>query len=147
MLTQFGAEIEVGPEVRVQSQRLVSPGRVDVSGTPDLFPPVCVLAACTEGTTTLLGSPGLRFKECDRIKAMAAALQVAGIACGERGDGLVIHGGTPKAGVYNSFGDHRVHMALVGLALAASEPSTINGAWSTAISYPNFHSDLEHLVP
>ena len=32
-----------------------------------------------------------------------------------------------------------------GLALAADEPSTVDGAWSTVISYPGFHTDLGSL--
>jgi 3-phosphoshikimate 1-carboxyvinyltransferase len=145
ILQSFGAVVEHGESLVVGASDLVSPGRVDVSQTPDLFPPLCAVAAYAQGTTVLEGSPGLRHKECDRIAAMSEALQAAGIDCRQRGDGLVIKGGQPEGAALRARGDHRVHMALVALALGAKGQSQIDSAWSTVVSYPNFHSDLLRL--
>ena len=147
LLRMFGGrvnELEAG-KISVESVDLVSPGRIDVGQTPDLFPPLCALAAAAKGQTLIQGSVGLRHKECDRIAAMAHGLKQAGIVCHERADALLIEGGKPKAASYNAHGDHRIHMALCALALAADAPSTIDSAWSTVISYPDFHSDLASL--
>ncbi|MEA3137770.1 MAG: 3-phosphoshikimate 1-carboxyvinyltransferase, partial [Thermoplasmata archaeon] len=121
---------------------LASPGPVDVSATPDLFPALCVLAAVSRGTTTLMGAAGLRHKESDRIAAMAAGLSHMGIHVAERPDGLVVTGGKPRGATLSAAGDHRIHMALAAAALAADGPSTIDGAASAAVSWPGFHKAL-----
>ena len=143
----FGGKIEdlAADQLLVTAGDLVSPGRIDVGQTPDLFPPLCALAAVAKGQTLIQGSAGLRHKECDRIDAMAQGLRAAGIVCHERADGLLIEGGQPNPAELNAQGDHRIHMALCALALAADGPSTIDSAWSTIISYPNFHADLASL--
>ena len=146
-LAGFGASIthHTDGSIELAGTELSSPGRIDVSQTPDLFPPLCAIAATAKGQTLLQGSSGLRHKECDRIAAMARGLRAAGIECKERSDALLITGGRPRAADYSAEGDHRVHMALCALALAADEPSTVDGAWSTVISYPGFHTDLGSL--
>ena len=145
LIRLFGGQIDEREHLSVRADSLVSPGRIDVAQTPDLFPPLCALAACAEGQTLIQGSPGLRHKECDRIKAMAQGLNAAGIRCTERADGLMITGGQPKAAAFEAQGDHRIHMALCALALGADGPSTVDSAWSTIISYPGFHADLSQL--
>jgi 3-phosphoshikimate 1-carboxyvinyltransferase len=147
ILRLFGASLTFEGYLKLEAHSgLVSPGRIDVSQTPDLFPPLCAVAACAQGETLLLGSPGLRHKECDRIAAMAAGLRAAGIVCSERGDGLLIKGAKPCAAQFQAQGDHRVHMSLAALALAADAPSRIDSAWSTVVSYPEFHADLQRLA-
>jgi 3-phosphoshikimate 1-carboxyvinyltransferase len=147
ILRLFNVVINFDGHLKLEAHNgLVSPGRIDVSQTPDLFPPLCAVAACAEGETLLLGGPGLRHKECDRIAAMAAGLRAAGIFCSERGDALLIRGGKPRAGQFQAQGDHRVHMSLAAIALAADAPSRIDSAWSTVVSYPQFHADLQRLA-
>ena len=143
----FGGRIETlsGAILQVEASDLVSPGRIDVGQTPDLFPPLCALAAVAKGQTLIQGSVGLRHKECDRIAAMAQGLRHAGIVCHERADALLIEGGQPQAAQFTAHGDHRIHMSLCALALAAEGTSTVDSAWSTMVSYPDFHSDLESL--
>ncbi len=145
LIRLFGGQIQEGEQLSVQADALVSPGRIDVAQTPDLFPPLCALAACAQGQTLIQGSPGLRHKECDRIAAMAQGLASAGIECAERADGLIITGGRPQGAAFKAHDDHRVHMALCALALGADGSSTVDGAWSTVISYPGFHHDLSQL--
>ena len=58
----------------MQGGALRSPGTLYLHSCPDLFPPLCALAACSGGTTTLIGGRGLRDKECDRIRAMAVGM-------------------------------------------------------------------------
>ena len=46
-----------------------------------------------------------------------------------------------------SYGDHRMAMALAVAALAASGPVLIRGGECVDISYPTFWPDLERLAP
>jgi 3-phosphoshikimate 1-carboxyvinyltransferase len=146
ILRSFGVVVRVGEVIRVGGAPTASPGLVDLRATPDLFPPVCALAACAPGTTNVVGSAALRVKESDRVAAMAAGLGAAGIAVEHGVDGLFICGGEPRGAVQQARDDHRVHMALTALALAADGPSTIDGSWSVQTSYPAFHRDLALLL-
>jgi len=118
---------------------LSSPGTVDVAATPDLFPALCVLAACARGTTTFTGGASLRAKESDRIQAMAAGLRQMGIECRERPDGLEVVGGRLGGATVASLGDHRIHMAFAVAGLAASGTTTVDDPSCAAVSYPGFH--------
>lgn len=149
ILAAFGAKTAMAADgtATCDQGELVSPGGLDVTHTPDLFPVLAALAACARGTTTFTGGASLRHKECDRIRAMAEGLTALGVQVTERPDGLVVHGrpGGPSSGRVKAFHDHRVHMAFAVLGLAARGPVTIDGPGCEAISYPDFHADLDHL--
>ncbi|MEK6975999.1 MAG: 3-phosphoshikimate 1-carboxyvinyltransferase [Candidatus Thermoplasmatota archaeon] len=143
-LQSFGASL--GPGDSLRGGPLHSPGVIDVSQTPDLFPALVAVAACARGTTTFTGGANLRHKESDRIAAMADGLSRLGADVRETPDGLVVAGGQPLRGAtLASHGDHRVHMALCVAALAAQGPSTLDDPAAAAVSYPGFHADLAAL--
>jgi 3-phosphoshikimate 1-carboxyvinyltransferase len=118
---------------------LASPGTVDVAATPDLFPALCILAACSRGTTTFTGGSSLRAKESDRIRAMAVGLTQMGITARERPDGLEVDGGLLRGATVASLADHRIHMAFAVAGLAANGTTTIDDPGCAAVSYPGFH--------
>jgi 3-phosphoshikimate 1-carboxyvinyltransferase len=122
---------------------LVSPGVVDVAATPDLFPALCVLAACSRGTTTFTGGLALRAKESDRIAAMAAGLASMGINARQRPDGLEVDGGRLQGATVASLGDHRIHMAFAVAGLAADGLTTVDDPACAAVSYPGFHAAMK----
>jgi 3-phosphoshikimate 1-carboxyvinyltransferase len=65
----------------------------------------------------------------------------------EREDGVSIQGPASLHGAtVEAHGDHRIAMALAVAALAASGPTTIEGADSVAVSYPEFFAHLEELT-
>ena len=144
LLRRFGVHVAMASsgDLRVDGAVLRPAGTLDVGATPDLFPPLCVLAACAPGVTRLHGSAGLRHKECDRIAAMAAGLRNCGIDCTELPDGLVVQGGQPAGANVRSERDHRVHMAFAVLGLAAAGPMHIDHPDCVTISYPQFHDHL-----
>ena len=55
--------------------KLARPGdaEIDVSGCPDLLPPLAVMAAVRSGTTRFVNAARLRMKESDRLSTIAAA--------------------------------------------------------------------------
>lgn len=150
-LRAFGARVDARDDAVVATapaDGLASPGTVDVAATPDLFPPLAVLAACARGTTEFTGGAALRAKESDRIAAMAEGLARLGVAAQERPDGLRVTGvaaaagGRLRGGRVRSFGDHRIHMAFSVAALAADGPVAVDGAGCEAVSFPGFHDAL-----
>ena len=68
-----------------------------------------------------------------------------GINFEEKPDGMVIEGGAAVGGgvEVDSFGDHRIAMALSVLALFASEEVVVKNVGCVDTSYPTFWSDLD----
>lgn len=116
----------------------------------DEFPILCVAALFAEGETVIRGAEELRVKESDRIAAMAAGIRALGGEVEELPDGIRIQGrpiqgrpGPLRGGRRESFGDHRVAMALAIAALAASGETAIEGAEWIDTSFPGFEETLE----
>jgi 3-phosphoshikimate 1-carboxyvinyltransferase len=150
LLRSFGAKVD-HTEAGVTCQGpargdLSSPGTVDVAATPDLFPALCILAACSRGTTTFIGGTALRAKESDRIEAMAAGLRQMGVTVRPRPDGLDVEGGPGPGSLRGasvaSLGDHRIHMAFAVAGLAATSTTTVDDPACAAVSYPGFHAAM-----
>ena len=122
----------------------------EVPGLIDELPAIAALAA-HGGEVTVHGAAELRVKESDRIAALVAGFRALGIDADERADGFVVRGRSsdsrrPAGGVADARGDHRMAMAFAIAALAASGPSTIDGADAVGISYPGFFETLDRLV-
>ena len=146
-LRTLGVQLEPGERsVRVKGGNLVG-ADIDVGATPDLFPALAVVAACAQGRTRLVGAPHLRTKESDRIRSMAVNLTNAGLTVKELPDGLEIVGGKPKGTKIQSFGDHRIAMAMSVLALGAYGESILPDENVVAKSYPGFFMDLKRVAP
>lgn len=113
----------------------------------DEFPIICVAAAKASGTTTIRGAEELRVKESDRIKSMTTELRKMGVDVEEFKDGLSINGKEVlKGNSLESYGDHRIAMALSIAALVADGTTTINGVSSVNISFPGFFELLRRLT-
>jgi 3-phosphoshikimate 1-carboxyvinyltransferase len=113
----------------------------------DEVPVLAVAAAVAGGTTTIRDAAELRVKESDRLAAVATELGRLGVRVEEQADGLTIYGGRIGSGEVESYGDHRMAMALAVAALAASGPVLIRGGECVDVSYPTFWPDLERLAP
>jgi 3-phosphoshikimate 1-carboxyvinyltransferase len=118
---------------------------IDVGATPDLVPTLAVLAACSKGTTNILNAEHVRYKETDRLHAMATELKKMGVDIVEKPDGLAIKGGKMKGTEVDGYDDHRIVMALSIAGLVASGTTTINDPDAVNISYPGFFNDLKKL--
>ena len=60
-------------------------------------------------------------------------------------DSLTVHPGRLQGGEANSFGDHRMAMALAIAACGCSGPVTIRGAQAVSKSYPHFWEEYRRL--
>jgi 3-phosphoshikimate 1-carboxyvinyltransferase len=119
-----------------------------VPGMIDEIPALAVAAAFAEGTTRITGAAELRVKESDRLSAMAANLGALGVHVRETEDGLAIDGRRAvRGGIVESFGDHRVAMAMAVAALLSDEPVTIEDTACVATSFPGFLARLGEVAP
>lgn len=156
LLKQMGADItlknryelsgEARGDIEVRYSAL-KPRRLageQIAGLMDEVPILAVIASQIEGTTVIRNAEELRRKETDRISALAENLTLMGIKVGEFPDGLAIEGGTELNGAaVDSFGDHRIAMAMAVAGLAAHGETCIQNADVVGVSCPNFYTLLE----
>lgn len=136
-------------DVSVRSAQLrgVSIGGGVIPNLIDEIPVLAVAAACAEGRTEVRGAAELRVKETDRIHAITTNLRALGAVVEEFEDGFAVTGPQPLTGtVVESFGDHRIGMAMGIAGLVAAGATTVRDARATAVSYPAFWRDLERLA-
>ena len=115
----------------------------DLRSTPDLAPPLALLAACAAGTTRITGAARLRYKESDRLASIAAALRALGADVRDLPDGLEIAGGRLTGGTVDACGDHRIAM-LAAIASARCDVR-LRGAECVEKSDPHFWQTLAGL--
>ncbi len=159
-LKRMGAAVSVVPdaasacpepcgEISVQGGALdgLEIGGADIPGVIDELPLLAAMGAAARGRTVIRDAGELRVKESDRIACVAANLRLMGVAVEERDDGMAVDGGAViRGGVeLDSFGDHRIAMAMAVLALRASGPVRINNVGCVRTSYPGFWRDMGSL--
>jgi 3-phosphoshikimate 1-carboxyvinyltransferase len=117
---------------------------VDVSDTPDLLPTIAVLGAAAGGTTRIENCEHVRYKETDRVSAMADELDAMGASVSEHDDELLVHGAdSDLVGTrVDGRSDHRIVMALAVAGLVAEGETTIAGAEHVDVSFPGFFDAL-----
>ena len=119
---------------------------IDVSGCPDLLPPLAVMAAARRGSTRFGNAARLRIKESDRLATTAALLRALGVSAEEGPDSLSVHGVPAfSGGTVDGANDHRIVMAAAIAATRSSAPVTILGAEAVNKSYPSFWEDYRSL--
>jgi 3-phosphoshikimate 1-carboxyvinyltransferase len=113
----------------------------------DEIPVLAAIAPYTQQGIEIRDAKELRVKESDRLAAIATNLRAMGAEVEERSDGLRIPGNQRlHAADLDAFGDHRIAMAFSIAALRAEGETTIRGADSAVISYPEFFETLESLA-
>ncbi len=149
LLADMGGTIEWDRDATtVTVTRSTLSGRtISVADIPDLLPTLAVVGAYADGTTRLTDAEHVRYKETDRVSAMATALEKLGAVVEEREDELRIDGdrSTLTGGTVDGRQDHRVIMALAVAGLAGTEPTTITNAEHVAVSFPEFFDVIREL--
>lgn len=148
LLEEFGAETKTVLNQITVTHKEMKGIRIDASQIPDLVPILCVAGAAAEGKTEIVNAGRLRIKESDRLAAMAACLKKIGVEVEEREDGMLITGGcNPPEGeiVIDSYGDHRIVMAMSIAAVSLGVDITIEHADAVNKSYPSFFAELKKL--
>ena len=157
VLRKMGAQISVeNPreqwepigDIRVKSSKLqgVKIGKRMIPSLIDELPVLMVACSLAEGESEIRGAGELRVKETDRIKAMCANLTRLGVKVKEYPDGCRIHGRLDlEGGIVESFGDHRIAMAMAIAGIACKKELKIQASDCVAVSYPRFFEDLDRL--
>ena len=124
----------------------VNISKTDVPGLIDELPLIALLATQANGTTKVRDAEELRFKECDRIKAICKNLINMGANIKELDDGFIIKGPTPlKATKIKTYGDHRIAMTFAIAGLISKEEIELDNPDCVSISFPKFYQELERL--
>jgi len=128
--------------ITVKSPKLLEGGKFDLMDTPDLLPPLAILALKSSKPIELFNVKHARYKETDRIAILGRELQKLGVKVKENEDGLILESPDhPKGAELNSENDHRLFMAFCIAGMYVGDCIVTNPE-SVSISYPNFISDM-----
>lgn len=158
VLLQMGANIAVKNE-RVQNGEPVSDIEIQTSALKgitiggeiiprliDEIPVIAVLATQAEGITIIKNAEELKVKETNRIDTVVSELRKLGANIEPTDDGMIIYGKTAlTGGEVDSYGDHRIGMAMAIAGLICENNVIINNSDAISISYPNFFEHIEKL--
>ena len=149
ILDRMGADLnwdEENGEITVSKSELTGI-EVGVEDTPDLLPTIATLGAAADGVTRITDAEHVRYKETDRVSAMAEELTKMGAEVEEHQDELFVYGadsdlvGTTVEGR----ADHRIIMSLAVAGLVADGETTVTGAEHVDVSFPEFFDVLDSL--
>ncbi|MGA8040419.1 MAG: 3-phosphoshikimate 1-carboxyvinyltransferase [Acidimicrobiia bacterium] len=146
VLGEMGCSVEkTGDSITVDARdRDLVAVDADLSSLPDGALAIAVAALFARGNSRLRGLGSLRFKESDRLAALATELNRLGADVVVEDDDLLISPRTLRPSTIDTYGDHRMAMSLslVGLAvpgIVISEPGVVDKTW------PGFWEMLEDL--
>lgn len=110
----------------------------------DEIPIICIAASLAQGETLIKDASELRVKESDRLKAISNVLSKLKVKHINNDDGILIFGSKKlSGGIHQTFGDHRIAMAIGVAGLVSEDSITIKNAEVASISYKNFWSHLK----
>jgi len=136
-------------DIKISYKENLKPFNIDGEIMPRLVDeiPILSVAGCfCNGISKIEGASELRVKETDRLAVMARQLKRMGAKVEEHQDGLTIYGGYDLKGCeLDSEDDHRIAMSLAIASIMAKSNSTLRRSEASAISYPDFWSDLKRL--
>jgi len=128
--------------VEVTGPAALDPVVADLFGAPDSVPPLAVTAVFARGASRLTNVPHLKYKETDRMMALAAELPKIGAEVAAGADWLSITPGAPRPGLIETYNDHRIAMSFAVAGLKAGGMEIINPG-CVSKSFPGFWDELE----
>jgi 3-phosphoshikimate 1-carboxyvinyltransferase len=158
ILCEMGAQLEIKNEkivndepvadlqISTSSLKGITIGGAMIPRLIDEIPIIAVLATQAEGKTVIKDAEELKVKETNRIDTVVSELKKLGAKIEPTDDGMIIHGKSQLSGeVVDSYGDHRIGMAMAVAGLISATPVTIINSEAIAVSYPNFFEHLNEL--
>ena len=119
---------------------------MNAENTPDIVPPLAVVAATANGKTVIYGAERLRIKESDRLATVYEMLKNLGADITLTSDGFIINGKEQlSGGTVDSCNDHRIAMSAALASLKCRDKVIINGADAVNKSYRDFWGDFKKL--
>ncbi|MEW1911130.1 3-phosphoshikimate 1-carboxyvinyltransferase [Kitasatospora sp. NPDC085895] len=146
VLRRAGAEVEIGEDgtTVTGTGRLRGGFEVDMGDISDTFMTLAAVAPLADGPITVTGIRHARFKESDRIAAVAGNLRRLGVEVTEGPDRLTVHPGAVSGGLVDCHRDHRIAMSFSVLGLRVpgivlDDPSCVDK------TFPEFHTEFARL--
>ncbi|MEV6210499.1 3-phosphoshikimate 1-carboxyvinyltransferase [Kitasatospora sp. NPDC051914] len=146
VLRKAGAEVEIGPEATTVTGagQLRGGFEVDMGDISDTFMTLAAIAPLADGPITVTGIGHARFKESDRIAAVAGNLRRLGVQVAEGPDRLTVRPGPVSGGTVDCHRDHRIAMSFSVLGLKApgillDDPACVGK------TFPEFHTEFARL--
>lgn len=146
ILEQLGVKVSIKEDqITIQSPKELNGGRFDLSNSPDLLPPLAILALKTTNPIEIINVKHARLKETDRILILARELVKIGIRVQEKEDGLILESPNESRGaLLNSENDHRLFMAFCISGMYVGN-CIVTDHESVAVSYPDFINEMNRL--
>ena len=146
ILEQLGVSVTINDdEIKIKSPEKLNGGKFDLSNSPDLLPPLAILALKTTAPIEITNVKHARLKETDRIAIISREMVKLGIKVQEKEDGLILEStGEQKGAELISENDHRLFMAfcIAGMYIGnctVTDPESVN------VSYPNFVEEMNRI--
>jgi 3-phosphoshikimate 1-carboxyvinyltransferase len=131
--------------IEIETPEKLSGGKFDLSNSPDLLPPLAILALKSSEPIEIFNVKHARLKETDRIAIIAKELVKIGIKIQEKEDGLVLESSDKIIGAeLNSEEDHRLFMAFCIAGMYVGN-CIVTDPQSVKVSYPNFIEEMKRL--
>lgn len=136
---------DMGCVVTKEAGRVTVRGRtlrgvdVDMASLPDMVPTLAAIAPFAKGVTVIRNVRHLRYKESDRLQAVATQWRRLGLLVEETEDGLIIPGNQKalKGAIVDPHDDHRIAMSLAVISLRTPDLEIRNRA-CVKKSFPGF---------
>jgi len=146
ILEHLGVKVSIKEDqITIQSPEKLNGGRFDLSNSPDILPPLAILALKTKNPIEIINVKHARLKETDRILILARELIKIGIKIQEKEDGMILEPAKELHGaLLNSENDHRLFMAFCIAGMYVGN-CIVTDHESVAVSYPDFINEMNKL--
>ena len=146
ILEQLGVTVIINEdEIKIKSPEKLNGGKFDLSNSPDLLPPLAILALNTSNPIEITNVKHARLKETDRIAIVSREIIKLGIKVQEKEDGLILESTENLNGAeLNSENDHRLFMAFCIAGMYVGD-CTVSDPESVNVTYPNFIEEMNNL--
>ena len=146
ILEQLGVKVNINDEViEIKTPEKLKGGKFDLSNSPDLLPPLAILALKSSEPIEIFNVRHARLKETDRIAIIAREMVKLGIKVHEKEDGLILESSNKITGAeLNSEEDHRLFMAFCIAGMYIGD-CVVTDPQSVKVSYPNFIEEMKRL--
>ncbi len=117
---------------------------IDMRKSPDIVPTLAIVSAFAKGPTKIKNIETLRYKETDRLNAIANEIKKIGCKVEEGNDYIIISPGKLSGAEIETYKDHRMAMsfAVAGLFINGIK---IRDPGCVSKSYPNFWNDFSKI--
>jgi 3-phosphoshikimate 1-carboxyvinyltransferase len=144
-LAAMGAQVEDDARgLTVSGPAKLAGITIDMNAISDTAPTLAAIASNAATPTLITGVEHMRWKETDRVTAMATQLRAMGADLEERQDGLLIRPASLKRAQVATYDDHRMAMSLA-IAGIANAGVDIEDPACTSKTFPTFFDVLATL--